>query len=242
MNVVPVAGATVVQPDERVVLSAGNVTVIFPTTSRARTFQAMLVESGECVAPALACAALTIWTAEGEPEHDVRLIMPAELIITLGPGELAALGGPNGALQLYADGRLLFQVNDEIAGRWNSLIYELDDVLAERFTLEAETRSLRPIPYVIGMTADIEAPTATPEPVAFEPTPTPTPFASFTPVVVAPPTPTPFASFTPVVVAPPTTGDSGATLSLVFSLAAMALFTALLFTALTTDRIRPPTG
>ena len=47
VDIVPVDGGTVIQPDERVVLSAGSVKLTFPKTSRPRTYQVILAESDD---------------------------------------------------------------------------------------------------------------------------------------------------------------------------------------------------
>ena len=46
VDIAPVEGATVIQPDERVELSAGSVKLTFPKTSRSRTYQVVLGGGG----------------------------------------------------------------------------------------------------------------------------------------------------------------------------------------------------
>ena len=225
-------GATVIQGDERVILAAGGVTVIFPINSRARTYQATLEESGDCGDGALACAALTLYTAEGETERDARLIFPAEIIISVSPEQVDALGGPGVVLQAYALGGILFRVNDAVRD-WNNLLFEFDVRTDGSFAAESETSAIRPIPYIIGLDVD----NGTRERAMWQirgttPTPSPASLARSTPQPTATPTPL------PVPVEIPNTGDSSTPLSLVLALAAAAIALSLIVAIALMDRHR----
>ena len=120
-DVMAVEGATTIEPDMQVELTAGNVTVKFPTLSRSRTYQAMLSESDDCGDMAAACAMVSIYNAEGEMESDVRLISAAEIEVTLDAAAVDALGGDlDGAavaIQANALGGIMLQLMDDQSGR-----------------------------------------------------------------------------------------------------------------------------
>lgn len=124
-----VEGATAVDPDMQVSLMAGNVTVKFPTLSRARSFQAMVSESSDCGDMAMACAMVSIYNAEGEMESDVRLISSAEIEVMLDAATVDELGGDldGGAVAIQANalGGIMLQLMDAESGEWNSIPSEI---------------------------------------------------------------------------------------------------------------------
>ena len=128
--VTPVPGATVVQPDEQTTLTAGNATFTFPTVSRARTFQALVIEdSGACYTAAeiaLAVYRLYIYSAEGERESGVQLISPVRIEIALDAESLSHVGGVAALLQAHALGGVALLVTDEESALWSGVYFELD--------------------------------------------------------------------------------------------------------------------
>ena len=147
VEITPVPGGTVIQPDERVTLASGDTTVTFPETSRARTYRVTLEESD--AGDGARCAALTVYTAEGEMERDVRMIFPVEFSITLSAERVDALGGPGVVLQAYANGGVLFQAKDTVRDDWNDLLFELDFSSDGSFILTSQTRAIRPVPFCV---------------------------------------------------------------------------------------------
>ena len=232
-----VEGATTVEPDMQVELMAGNVSVKFPTLSRARTYQAMLSESDECGGMAAACASLSIYNAEGEMESDVRLISAAEITVTLDADAVSAMGGDlDGsavAIQAAALGGITLQLMDDESGEWNSIPSDFMANSDGSVTVSGMTRRFSQIALMVDddvvaqarmqLSMALGTPTATPIP----PTATPAP-PTATPV---PPTPTP--------VPPPDTGDAASApflMLLAMALAASAL--ALIGTKVIMARVR----
>ena len=230
VEVTPVAGGSVIQPDERVTLVSGNTTVTFPETSRARTYQVTLEESGEDAGNGARCAALTVYTAEGEVERDVRMIFPAEFSITLNADQVNALGGPAAMLQAYADGGILFQVGDAVRAGWNNMLFELEIASDGSFTFTSRTRAIRPVPFCVRIyiepdtlaLASAQVSGATPVTgMTYDIVPTPTVTVTPTPQPVTV-TPTP----QPVSVKTPNAGDSSMPLTLLLSIFAMTVLMA----------------
>ena len=210
VDVTAVEGATTIEPDMQVELMAGNVTVKFPTLSRARTYQAMVAESDECGDMAMACAMVSIYNAEGEMESDVRLISTAEITVTLDADTVASLGGDldGGAVAIQANalGGIMLQLMDDESGEWNSIPSSFMVNSDGSVTVSGMTRRFSHIALNVyadvveqarmQVSAALGTPTATPVP----PTATPAP-PTATPV---PPTPTP----EPIIVTVPDTGDT----------------------------------
>lgn len=236
-DVMAVEGATTVEPDMQVELMAGNVSVKFPTLSRARTYQAMLSESDECGGMAAACASLSIYNAEGEMESDVRLISAAEITVTLDADAVSAMGGDldGSAVAIQADalGGITLQLMDDESGEWNSIPSDFMANSDGSATVSGMTRRFSHIALMVDddvvaqarmqLSMALGTPTATPIP----PTATPAP-PTATPV---PPTPTP--------VPPPDTGDAASApflMLLAMALAASAL--ALIGTKVIMARVR----
>ena len=233
-DVQKVDGATIVQPDERAELSAGGITVKLPLTSRARTYQVAL-ESSDCGGlDAMAAAAVFMYSAEGERESDPRLISPAEVIGTLSPEQVNALGGIAVILQTHAMGGLTLGFRDAADPRWNGVPFELRFGEDGGVTASAQTRRLSDcialrIDLNILDQARLRLSGATP---TFTPTPTPEPLPSRTPQ----PTPTPTPE--PVQAQPPSTGDSPLPMRLLAPLAAIAVLSSLLLAINFTTRRR----
>ena len=235
-DVMAVEGATTVEPDMQVVLMAGNVTVKFPTLSRARTYQAMVSESTDCGDMALACAMVSIYNAEGEMESDVRLISSAEIEVTLDAAAVDALGGDlDGAavaIQANALGGIMIQLMDDESGEWNSIPSDFMVNSDGSVTVSGMTRRFSHVALMVyddvveqarmQVSAALGTPTATPVP----PTATPAP-PTATPV---PPTPTP--------VPPPPTGDEAVPFLMLLAMAVAASMLALVGTKVIMARIR----
>ncbi len=229
-------GATTIEPDMSAELMAGNVTVKFPTLSRARTYQAMVSESSDCGGMAEACAMVSIYNAEGEMESDVRLISAAEIVVTLDADTVSAMGdGLNGAavaIQANALGGVMLQLMDDESGEWNSIPSEFMVNDDGSVTVSAMTRRLGHV--ALNVHSDVVAdarmqlsmalgtPTATPVP----PTATPAP-PTATPV---PPTPTP--------IPPPDTGDTSMPFLMLLAMAIVASMAALVGAKVITARVR----
>ena len=187
VEVTPVDGATTIEPDMSASLSDGNVTVNFPEFSRARTYQVM-VSSDEagCEGASgmlIACLTVSIYNAEGEMEEDVRLISPAEIVISLDADTVAGLGGAPILLQAHALGGVALSVSDNPDDDWTSIPFSFD-ASSGGVTITATTRRFSS--FALSVTADslataemqlsmaLGTPTATPVPTATpEPTPDP---------------------------------------------------------------------
>ena len=184
-----VEGATAVDPDAQVSLMAGNVTVKFPTLSRARSFQAMVSESSDCGDMAMACAMVTMYNAEGEMESDVRLISSAEIEVMLSATMVDELGGDldGGAVAIQANalGGVMLQIMDEESGEWNSIPSSFMVNADGSVTVSGMTRGLGAValnvyPDVVEkarmqVSMALGTPTATPIPPTATPTPVPPP-------------------------------------------------------------------
>ena len=241
-EVTPVEGATTVEPDAQTELSAGGVTVRFATLSRARTFQAMLSESDECGSSAMACAMVSIYSAEGEMESDVRLISSAEIEATLDADAVDSLGGDlNGAAvatQANALGGITLQLMDDDSGEWNAIPGDFMVNSDGSATVTGMTRRFSHIALMVDADAVNQArmqvsmalgtPTATPIPTATPVPPTAVPTA--TPV----PTPEPVI----VEVQTPPTGDTAVPFVMLLAMAVFASMAALVGTKLIMARVR----
>ena len=239
VDVTAVEGATTVEPDAQVVLTAGNVTVKFPSLSRARTYQAMLSESDECGNMAAACATLSIYNAEGEMESDVRLISSAEIEVMLDAAAVDAIGGdlPGAAVAVQASalGGIMLQLMDDDSGEWNSIPSTFMVNSDGSAMVTGMTRRFSHIALMVyddvveqarmQVSMALGTPTATPVP----PTATPAP-PTATPV---PPTPTPEP--TPV---PPDTGDPSVPFLMLLAMAVAASMAALVGTKVIMARVR----
>ena len=239
VGVTAVEGATTVEPDAQVELMAGNVTVKFPTLSRARTFQAMLSESSDCGDMAMACAMVSIYNAEGEMESDVRLISSAEIEVMLDAAMVSELGGDldGGAVAIQANalGGIMLQLLDDDSGEWNSIpssfmVNSDGSVTVSGMTRRFSHIALNVYPDVVEqarmqVSAALGTPTATPIP----PTATPAP-PTATPV---PPTPIP-----PTPVPPPPTGDASVPFLMLLVMAVAASMLALVGTKVIMARVR----
>ena len=236
-DVTATEGATTIEPDMSAELMAGNVTVKFPTLSRARTYQAMVSESSDCGDMAAACAMVSIYNAEGEMESDVRLISAAEIMVTLDAETVSEMGGDlNGsavAVQANALGGIMLQLMDAESGEWNTIPSQFTANSDGSVTVSGMTRGLGNValnvyPDVVAearmqLSMALGTPTATPVP----PTPTPAP-PTPTPV---PPTPTPMPMH-------PITGDSSVPFLMLLAMAIVASMVALVGAKVITARVR----
>ena len=193
VEVTPVDGATTIQPDMSASLSANGVTVNFPEFSRARTYQAMLsADHAACESASgmlIACFTMSIYTAEGEMEDDVRLISPAEIVISLDADTVAGLGGAPILLQAHALGGVALSVSDNPDDDWTSIPFSFE-ASSSGVTVTANTRRFSSMALTVTAdslaTAEMQlsialgTPTATPVPTA---TPEPTPEPAETPSV-----------------------------------------------------------
>ena len=187
VEVMAVDGATTIEPDMSASLSDGNVMVNFPEFSRARTYQAMVsADEAGCEGASgmlIACLTVSIYNAEGEMEEDVRLISPAEIVISLDADTVAGLGGAPILLQAHALGGVALSVSDNPDDDWTSIPFSFD-ASSGGVTITATTRRFSS--FALSVTADslataemqlsmaLGTPTATPVPTATpEPTPDP---------------------------------------------------------------------
>ncbi len=234
--VTPVAGATTIEPDEQVTLSAGNVTVRFPVLSRARTYQVALSESDNCGDDALACAMIVIYTAEGEVESDARLISSAVIVVSLDEATIDGVGGLAVAIQANALGGIVLQLSDDEIGGWNTIPSQYKVNTDGSATVTGMTRRFSSH-IALNALADVVERAQTQLNVAqgtVVPTATPVP-PTATPV---PPTPTP-TPVTQTISALPRTGDTSATPFLIlFAMAIAASAVALAGAKVITARAR----
>ena len=220
--VTPVAGATPVQPDDRIRLSEGNVSVSLVPVSRARTYQAALSVADETArADALSRFSVSLYSAEGEYEKDPRLISPARITVNLDADSVSELGGAAVLLQTRALGGVsLLSVSEVESDEWSGNQFALDIEPDGSAVVSAETRRIVGS-WALSLDAEtvalakaqlsgqpVEAPTATPIPTL---TPAPTPVPTQTPTTLA---------------LPPDTGE-GPTPLWIMTLAAAAILTAL---------------
>ncbi len=218
VSVTPVSGASVVQPDESTTLTNGNVSVTFPAISRARTFQAVLsVDDGPCsdLYILLACFRLDIYTAEGEPESDVRLIFPARITIALDSDTISDLGGASVLLQTHALGGLKFLVSNVGPGDWRDIHFRFQHIEPDGST--TVTATLRRLGGYGALTMDadiLEMARAQLGVAVVTPTRTPMPTATRAPMPTAIPTATPESDSLPEV------GDTPPSLTMVLTLMA----------------------
>lgn len=194
-----VEGATVVEPDMSATVSSadGMATVMLPNTSRARTYQVMVVTDAENCSGApdtlKACAMVKSFDAEGEAETGVELIRRATVVMTLSSSMVEDLGGLPVVFQANAIGAFsVSQMGD--TGTWSSRRFSMglsDDggvmvtVTGLRsfgsIALSVDEDVLQTAMYqVAGIT-----PTAVPVPTA-EPTATPEPEPTAVPAQTAP--------------------------------------------------------
>ena len=124
-------GATTVQPNGRVTLTEGNVSVSLIPISRARTYQAALNLEDEAACPdAVSWFSVDVYSAEGEPEKDPRLVSPAWITIDLDADMVSELGGAAELYQAYALGGVSLQsVSRYVEG---------DECSDSRFVLDME--------------------------------------------------------------------------------------------------------
>ena len=211
----PVDGATVIQPHERTELTEGDVTLMFPVTSRARTYQAMVEESDDCVTDTLTCTTVSIYSAEGEAEPDARFIFPVEITVQVSSEQVSEMGGAPVVLQAYAMGAITFQIRDRVSGNWGAVPHEIEFDENGDVIVTTQVRRLGYLALVVNaetleearmrVSAALGTPTATPIP-----TVTPTPAATATSVP------------TPTSVDLPVTGGSPITFGILLALTAMA--------------------
>ena len=186
VDVVPVDGATVIQPDERVELSAGSVRLTFPATSRPRTYQVLLRESDDCGGDSLACAEFFVHDAEGDVESDARFIFPVEISVAVGPDTIDDLGGLPVALQAYVMDAITLRIRDHVGGEWNGLPFDVDFGEGGGMTAATHVRRLGDIALAVDadglerarmqVSGTLGTPTATSVPTATAvPTDTPAP-------------------------------------------------------------------
>ena len=192
-----VEGATVVEPDMSATVSSadGMATVMLPNTSRARTYQVMVVtDAANCEGAdgtLKACAMVKSFDAEGNLESDVELIRRATVVITLSSSMVDDLGGLPVVFQANALGA--FSVQQMTAGgAWSDRGFSMgltdDGGVAVTVTglrslgsvaLTADEAVLQTAMYqVAGIT-----PTAVPTP---EPTATPEPEPTAVPAETSP--------------------------------------------------------
>ncbi len=239
-DVTAVEGATAVEPDMQTELTAGGITVKFPTLSRARTYQAMLSESDDCGSMAMACAAVTIYSAEGEMESDVRLISSAEIEAMLDAEAVASLGGDldGGAVatQASALGGITLELLDADSGEWNAIPSAFMVNSDGSATATGMTRRFSHIALMVDadvvnqarmqLSMALGTPTATPIPTATPVPPTPVPTAT--------PVPTP----EPIVIVAPDTGEPSMPFLMLLAIALFASMAALAGTKLIMARVR----
>ncbi len=231
----PVEGGEVaiIQPDESTTVSNENVSISFPKTSRATTYQVAVQSdpSGEFCVSALTpeegeapkrrrvgqCVNIDIYDHKGDLEENARLIRPASVSFTLSPETAEELGGLAVLLQTQALGGLVLQKQSSDDGPWVDLKYELSESDDGGVVLTTSIRSFSKFAMVLdddllqlasNQVAGI-TPTAIPTATPIPPTATPQPTA--TPV---PPTATP----TPVVDEQPEVGDASASSGLLLML------------------------
>ena len=239
-DVTAVEGATTVEPDMQTELTAGGITVKFPTLSRARTYQAMLSESDDCGSMAMACAMVSIYSAEGEMESDVRLISSAEIEAMLDAEAVASLGGDldGGAVatQASALGGITLELLDDDTGEWNAIPSAFMVNSDGSATATGMTRRFSHIALMVDadvvnqarmqLSMALGTPTATPIPTATPVPPTPVPTAT--------PVPTP----EPIVIVAPDTGEPSMPFLMLLAIALFASMAALAGTKLIMARVR----
>ena len=192
-----VEGATVVEPDMSATVSSadGMATVMLPNTSRARTYQVMVVtDAANCEGAEgtlKACAMVKSFDAEGNLESDVELIRRATVVITLSSSMVEDLGGLPVVFQANALGAFSVQ-QMSAGGAWSDRGFSMgltdDGGVAVTVTglrsfgsiaLTVDEDILQTAMYqVAGIT-----PTAVPTP---EPTATPEPEPTAVPAETAP--------------------------------------------------------
>ncbi|MXY21985.1 MAG: hypothetical protein F4Y49_11700 [Dehalococcoidia bacterium] len=212
----PVVGATVIQPDERVKLSAGSVKLTFPKTSRPRTYQVVLAESEECGGDALACASVSIHNAEGDVEPEARFIFPVEISVVVGPDTIDDLGGPPVALQAYVMDAITLRIRDDVGREWSEVLYEIDFDENGGMNAVAQVRRLGDIALNVNADGLEKARTQVSEALG---TQTAAPIPTATPV----PTATAVPTATPTLPDPPVTGDSPVPFGMLLALVVAAV-------------------
>ena len=194
-----VEGATVVEPDMSATVSSadGMATVMLPNTSRARTYQVMVVtDAANCEGAdgALkACAMVKVFDAEGNLESDVELIRRATVVITLSSSMVDDLGGLPVVFQANALGAFSVQ-QMSAAGTWSDRGFSMG--LSEDGGVMVTVTGLRSLGSValtvdedILQTAMYQVAGITPTPVVPptpEPTATPEPEPTAVPADTAP--------------------------------------------------------
>ncbi len=192
-----VEGATVVEPDMSATVSSadGMATVMLPNTSRARTYQVMVVtDAANCEGAdgtLKACAMVKSFDAEGNLESDVELIRRATVVITLSSSMVDDLGGLPVVFQANALGAFSVQ-QMSAGGAWSDRGFSMG--LTDDGGVAVTVTGLRSLGS-IALTADEEVlqtamyqvagitPTAVPTP---EPTATPEPEPTAIPAETSP--------------------------------------------------------
>ncbi len=217
------AGATPVQPDDRITLSEGNVSVTLSPVSRARTYQAALSVEGEAAREdALSWFSVSLYSAEGESEKDPRLISPARITVSLDADSVSELGGAAVLLQAHALGGVsLLSVSNMEPDVWSENQFVLDIAADGSAVVSAETRR------IVGswaLSLDAGAIALAKAQLSGQPVETPT----ATPIPTLTPAPTPVPTQAPTELAlPPSTGDGPTPLWIMSLVAAAAILTAL---------------
>lgn len=182
-----------VQPDASAIVASadGAATVMLPNTSRARTYQVMVVTDAENCSGAggalQACALVKTFDAEGNAETDVELIRRATVVLTLSSSMVDDLGGLPVVFQANALGGFsVYQQNAD--GAWSMRRFSMG--LNDDGGVMATVTGLRTL-GAIALTVDEDilqtamyqvagiTPTAVPTP---EPTAVPTPEPTAVPV------------------------------------------------------------
>lgn len=176
----------VVNPDRLTVIKAAEqyVTVQFPATSRARTFQARVTTYSDDRMPEdpppcipLALVKVDQFDTEGVQEENARLISPATLRIALTREQVEELGGLSAVFQAHMNDRLKLLRRDGPGDPWRKIWYMFNfDTTPGQVIIT--TRICRFSDFALvkddGMSAQERAqadstvtpePTATPEPV-----------------------------------------------------------------------------
>jgi hypothetical protein len=192
---------SVVDPNSQTVveLPDAGITVTFPKTSRATTYQVRVDGSlGNCgedpdQGAIYLCATVELFDKDANPETGVSLIIPASLQLTLSPRQVEDMGGTATLFQAHALGALHVLRRDDGSAQWNELRYytfqfEMDgsasiviDSLRRLgdFALAVNEETLAQARAQVEGSTPTPIPTATPEPTAtLEPTPTPEPTAN----------------------------------------------------------------
>ena len=233
----PMEGGTVIQPDERVELSAGGVTLKFAETSRSRTYQVVMAEADDCGGDALACASVSVHNAEGDEEPDARFIFPVEISVAVGPDTIDDLGGPPVALQAYVMDAITLRIRDGVSGEWNGVPFVTEFGEGGGMTAATQVRRLGDI--ALAVDADVLERARTQVGAALgTPTAAPIPTATPVPTTISVPTATPAPTPPPTLPDPPVTGGSPVPFGMLLALVVAAVLMILIgLRILTTRRV-----